>query len=182
MALKPRADHRFTIEHYGMSTPEMARRLSQLGGAASVNPYYVYYRSEFNAPFVGSDAAYTAARLRTLVEASVPTSLHTDTPVAPPIPLEVVWIAVNRFGLSGKVRGAEERVTVDQAMRMITTDAAFTLGVEDKVGSIAPGKYADFTVLHQDPYEVPKEKIRDIKVWGTVVGGKIFPASEIRPV
>ena len=40
---------------------------------------------------------------------------------------------------------------------MITTDAAFTLGVEDKVGSIAPGKYADFTVLHQDPYEVPKE-------------------------
>jgi predicted amidohydrolase YtcJ len=182
MALKPRADHRFTIEHYGMSTPEMARRLSQLGGAASVNPYYVYYRSEFNAPFVGSDAAYTAARLRTLVEAGVPTSLHTDTPVAPPIPLEVVWIAVNRFGLSGKVRGAEERVTVDQAMRMITTDAAFTLGVEGKVGSIAPGKYADFTVLHQDPYEVPKEKIRDIKVWGTVVGGKIFPASEIRPV
>ena len=88
MALKPRADHRFTIEHYGMSTPEMARRLSQLGGAASVNRYYVYYRSEFNAPFVGSDAAYTAARLRTLVEAGVPTSLHTDTPVAPPIPLE----------------------------------------------------------------------------------------------
>jgi predicted amidohydrolase YtcJ len=180
MSLKPRTDHRFTLTHYGMSTPEMARRLARLGGVASVNPYYLYYRSEFNAPFVGSDRAYTAARLRTLVDAGVPTSLHTDTPVAPPFPLEAVWIAVNRFGLSGKVRGPDERITVDQALRMVTIDAAFTLGVEDNVGSIAPGKYADFAVLEQDPYLVPREKIRNIKVWGTVVGGKVFPASEIR--
>ena len=140
MRLEPRADHRFTLEHYGMSTPEMARRLARLGGLASVNPYYLYARSEFNAPYVGSDRAYTAARLRTLVDAGVPTSLHTDSPVAPPVPLEEVWIAVNRFGLSGKVRGPEERISVDQALRMVTIDAAFTLGVEDKVGSIAPGQ------------------------------------------
>jgi predicted amidohydrolase YtcJ len=181
MRLKPRTDHRFTLDHYGISTPEMARRLARLGGVASVNPYYLYYRSEFNVPFVGTDRAYTAARLRTLLDAGVPTSLHTDTPVAPPFPLEEVWIAVNRFGLSGHVRAPEERITVDQALRMVTIDAAFTLGVEDKVGSIAPGKFADFAVLEQDPYDVPKEKIRDIKVWGTVVGGKVFPASEIRP-
>jgi len=181
MRFEPRADHRFTLEHYGMSTPEMARRLARLGGLASVNPYYLYARSEFNAPYVGSDRAYTAARLGTLVAAGVPTSLHTDSPVAPPAPLEEVWIAVNRFGLSGKVRGPDERISVDQALRMVTLDAAFTLGVEDKVGSIAPGKYADFAVLAQDPYGVPKEKIRDIKVWGTVFEGKVFPASEIRP-
>jgi hypothetical protein len=181
MRLEPRADHRFTLEHYGMSTPEMARRLARLGGLASVNPYYLYARSEFNAPYVGSDRAYTAARLRTLVAAGVPTSLHTDTPVAPPFPLEEVWIAVNRFGLSGKVRGPDERVSVDQALRMVTTDAAFTLGVEDRIGSIAAGKQADFAVLEQDPYAVAREKIRDIKVWGTVVGGRVFPASEIRP-
>ncbi len=181
MRLAPRADHRFALQHYGMSTPEMARRLARLGGVASVNPYYLYARSEWNAPYVGSERSYTAARLRTLVEAGVPTSLHTDSPVAPPRPLEVVWIAVNRVGLSGVVRGPDERVSVDQALRMVTTDAAFTLGVEDVVGSIAPGKYADFTVLEQDPYVVPKEKIRDIEVWGTVVGGKVLPASEIRP-
>jgi len=178
---KPRTDHRFTLEHYGISTPEMARRLGRLGGLASVNPFYLYYRSELNAPFVGSDRAYTAARLRTLVEAGVPTSLHTDSPVGPPLPLTEVWIAVNRFGMSGKTRGPDERITVHQALRMVTIDAAFTLGVDDKVGSIAAGKYADFAVLGEDPYEVPKEKIRDIKVWGTVVGGKVFPASEIRP-
>jgi predicted amidohydrolase YtcJ len=181
MNYKPRTDHRFTLEHYGVSTPEMARRLARVGGVASVNPYYLYYRSEFNAPYVGSDRAYTAARLRTLVDAGVPTSLHTDTPVGPPLPLEEVWIAVNRFGLSGHMRGPDERITVHQALRMVTIDAAFTLGVEDKVGSIAAGKYADFAVLGQDPHEVPKEKVRDIKVWGTVVGGTVFPASEIRP-
>jgi predicted amidohydrolase YtcJ len=180
MRLAPRADHRFTLQHFGMSTPEMARRLARLGGLASVNAYYVYYRSEFNAPWVGSERAYTAARLGTLVEAGVPTAMHTDTPVAPPIPLESVWIAVNRFGLSGTVRGPDERVTVEQALRMVTIDAAFTLGVEDKVGSIAPGKFADFAVLEQDPRAVPLEKIRDIQVWGTVVGGQVFPASAIR--
>ncbi len=70
---------------------------------------------------------------------------------------------------------------MDQALRMVTIDAAFSLGVEDKVGSIAPGKFADFAVLEEDPYVVPKQKIRDIKVWGTIVGGQVFPASAIRP-
>jgi predicted amidohydrolase YtcJ len=181
MAQKPRADHRFALHHYGISTPEMARRVARLGGIASVNPYYLYARSEFNAPYIGTDRAYDAALLRTLVDAGVPTSLHSDTPVAPPRPLEEVWIAVNRFGLSGEVRGPQERVSVDQALRMVTTEAAFAHGMEDKVGSIAPGKYADFAVLEQDPYAVANEDIRNIKIWGTVLGGKVFPASEIRP-
>jgi predicted amidohydrolase YtcJ len=181
MRAAPRIGHRFTFQHYGISTPEQARRIKELGGVASVNPYYLHSRSEFNAPYIGADRAYTAARLKTLVDAGVPTSLHADTPVAPPVPLEEVWIAVNRFGLSGKVRGPGERVTVDQALRMVTTEAAFTLGIEDKGGSIWPGKFADFAVLEQDPYEVPREQIRAIPVWGTVVGGRVFPASEIRP-
>jgi predicted amidohydrolase YtcJ len=177
----PRFDHRFTFQHFGISTPEMARRIKALGGVASVNPFYVHHRAELTAPYIGADRAYTAARLKTLVDAGVPTSLHADTPVAPPRPLEEVWIAVNRFGLSGQVRGPGERVSVDQALRMVTVDAAYTLGVEDKVGSISAGKFADFVVLERDPYAVPKEEIRDIKVWGTIVGGRIFPASEIRP-
>jgi predicted amidohydrolase YtcJ len=64
---------------------------------------------------------------------------------------------------------------------MVTIDAAYTLGVEKEVGSIQAGKFADFVVLERDPHTVPVEKIRDIKVWGTVSGGRIFPASEIRP-
>ncbi|MGA3317194.1 MAG: amidohydrolase [Candidatus Korobacteraceae bacterium] len=177
----PRTDHRFAFQHFGISTPEMTRQVKVLGGVVSTNPYYVYARSEFGAPYFGSDRAYTAARLKTLIDAGVVTSMHTDTAVAPPVPLEELWIAVNRFGLSGHVRAPEERITLDQALRMVTIDAAYTLGAEKKVGSIQAGKLADFVVLEQDPHAVPVEKIRDIKVWGTVSGGRIFPASEIRP-
>jgi predicted amidohydrolase YtcJ len=178
---KPRFDHRFTCQHFGISTQEQALQLKALNGLVSMNPYYLYARSELTAPLVGAERAFTAARFKTLLDAGVPVSMHSDTPVGTPDPLEWVWIAVNRFGLSGQVRGPSERVTPLQALRMITIDAAYTLGIEDKVGSIAPGKFADFAVLEEDPLTVPVETIRDVKVWGTVLGGKILPASEIRP-
>jgi predicted amidohydrolase YtcJ len=181
-AEKPRLDHRFTFQHFGISTPEQVRRVKALGGVASLNPYYVYTRGELSAPLLGTDRAYTAARLKTLVDAGVPTALHTDMPVGPPRPLEEIWIAVNRFGYFSKaVLGPAERVSALQALRMVTIDAAFSLGIEDKVGSIAPGKFADFTVLEADPLAVPVATIRDIKVWGTVLGGRKFPVTDIKP-
>jgi len=180
MQRKPRFDHRFTIEHYGISTPTMAREIKQLGGVVSANPTYFYARAELNEPFLGTDRADTATAFNTLIQAGVPTSIHSDTPVAPPEPLKEVWMVVNRFGLSGKVHGPNERISVAQALRMITIDAAYTLGEETKIGSISPGKLADFTVLETDPYTVPKENIKDITVWGTVVGGKVYPATDYR--
>jgi len=178
---KPRFDHRFTCHDFGLSTQDQVRKLQVLGGLASINPYDLYYRSELNAPRIGAERAYTAARFKTLIDAGVPVSMHSDTPFGPPKPLEWVWIAVNRFGLSGNVRGQSERVTPLQAFRMVTIEAAYALGVEDRLGSIEPGKFADFTVLEDDPLSVPVETIRDVKVWGTVLGGQLLPASEIKP-
>ena len=63
---------------------------------------------------------------------------------------------------------------------MITIEAAFVLGLEDKIGSIEAGKLADFTILEQDPLSVPPEKLKDIAITGTIVGGKIFPAPQVR--
>ena len=178
---KTRIDHRFTCHNFGMSTQDQVRKLKVLGGLGSINPYDLYHRSELNAPRIGAERAYTAARFKTLIDAGVPVSMHSDAPFGSPKPLEWVWIAVNRLGLSGSVRGQSERVTPMQAFRMVTIDAAYTLGVEDKLGSIEPGKFADFTVLEDDPLSVPVEQIRDVKVWGTVLGGKVLPASEVRP-
>lgn len=178
---KPRFDHRFTFEHFGLSTPAQALKLKALGALASVNPSYVYNRGEINEKYLGTDVADTASRLGTLTKAGVPTTLHSDTPVAAPNPLEWAWIAVNRFGQSGKVLAPGERVTVDDALKMITINAAYDLGIEDKIGSIEPGKFADFVILNENPYDVLPEKIRDIGIWGTVVGGEIYPISEIKP-
>jgi adenine deaminase len=69
-----------------------------------------------------------------------------------------------------------------QAMKMVTIDAAWTLGVEDKVGSIAPDKFGDFTVLDADPLAVEPMAIRDIKIWGTVFNGRKCPVSDIKPL
>jgi predicted amidohydrolase YtcJ len=175
MEARPRFDHRFIFEHYGLSRPAQARRLRALGAAASVNPSYVNRRAELSEAGLGIDRAHLSARLKTLVRAGVPTALHTDTPVAPALPLMSVWTAVNRFGQSGKVMGPEERVSVEEALRMITVDAAFVLGVDHLVGSIEPGKFADFTVLERSPYEVAPQEIKDIPIWGTVLGGRVFP-------
>ena len=156
----------------------MARAVKQLGAVVSANPSYVYARAEFNEPYLGTERADTASAFNTLLNAGIPTSLHSDTPVAPPEPLKEVWMVVNRFGLSGKVHGPTERISLEQALRMITIDAAYTIGEETKIGSITPGKFADFTVLETDPYTVTKNAIKNIKVWGTVVGGKIYPATD----
>jgi predicted amidohydrolase YtcJ len=152
----------------------MAKALKQLGSVVSANPSYLYARAELNEPQLSTD------RADTLVSAGVPTSIHSDTPVAPPEPLKEVWMVVNRFGISGKTHGPAERISVDQALRMITIDAAYTIGMDDKIGSITPGKFADFTVLEQDPYATPTTAIKDIPLWGTVVNGNIYPANDYR--
>ena len=99
-----------------------------------------------------------------------------------PSPLLEVWVAVNRIGeLSGKVHAPHERVLdVEKAMRMVTIDAAYTLGVNDRIGSIESGKFADFVVLEDDPRDVDPMKIKDIGVVATILAGDVTLTSETR--
>jgi predicted amidohydrolase YtcJ len=114
-------------------------------------------------------------RAGSVARAGVPLGLHSDCPMAPAQPLLLAWCAVNRQTASGQVLGPEERITVEQALRAITIDAAFVLGVEEEIGSIVAGKTADFTILEQDPYAVPPEALKDVPIWGTVFEGTPYP-------
>ncbi|MFP6656388.1 MAG: amidohydrolase family protein, partial [Myxococcota bacterium] len=100
---------------------------------------------------------------------------HSDIPVSPPQPLLLAWQAVNRRGPSGRVLGEHETLTVDQALRAITIGPARILRMQDDVGSLRAGKMANFVVLEQDPYAVHPRRLKDIKIWGTVFEGKLFP-------
>lgn len=178
---KPRFDHRFTFEHFGISTIAQGRRVKALGALVSTNPYYVSQRADLSAGQLGTDRASLAARMRTLVDQDVVMSLHSDTPVGIPSPLLEVWVAVNRIGeLSGKVHAPAERMDVARAMKMVTIDAAYTLGIEDRVGTVETGKLADFAVLDADPQEVDPATIKDIAVFATILGGKVTLSADTR--
>ncbi len=176
-SIHPRFDHRLTIEHYCISTPDQARRLKALGGLASVNCYFVHFRSQIhNEHAFGPDRAEATARLGSLEREGVTFALHSDFSlvVAPLDPLLSVWIAVNRIAADGvTVQAPGERIGVERAMRAITIDAAYVLGMEREIGSVEVGKLADFTVLSDDPTAVDPRAIRDIRVWGTVLGGRV---------
>lgn len=178
--LHPRFDHRFTIEHYCISAPYQARRLKALGGLASVNNYFVHYRGQIHdRQGFGPDRAEATARLGSLEREGVVFALHSDFSlvVAPMHPLTAVWIAVNRIAADGEtVLAPGERIGVDRALRAITIDAAHVMRLDHDLGSIEVGKLADFTILDENPYEVDAISLRDIPIWGTVLGGVKQPA------
>ncbi|WOH57686.1 amidohydrolase [Bradyrhizobium sp. BWC-3-1] len=177
-ARRPRFGRKLVIEHLGVSTPEQIQRAAEFGANASVNIYYVHELSDrFYKGILGYERASQMSRLGTLASNNIRFSLHSDFSMAPAAPLVNAWVAVNRLCETGKVMGEHERVSVEQAMKAITIDAAYILGMDSEVGSIRSGKKADFTVLDRDPFEVPPEYIREIKVLGSVFEGKYFPSS-----
>jgi len=106
------------------------------------------------------------------VAAGMRISLHNDPPVTPEEPLRNISVAVTRMAPSGRVLAPEERLTVEQAIRAQTIDAAWQLFTDDVVGSLEVGKYADMVVLSADPRTVPPEQISDLDVHATFLAGR----------
>jgi predicted amidohydrolase YtcJ len=171
---RPRFDHRFTIEHFGLSTPEQCQRIAALGAQVSANAYYVHELADaYWHHSIGHERSSQMSRLGTLADLGVRTALHSDYTMAPAEPLNSVWVAVNRLSTTGEVMAEDECLTIDQAMRAVTIDAAYVLGLENEVGSIRAGKRADFTIVGQDPYETPSVELKDIPVLATVFEGDV---------
>ncbi len=175
LARNPKADHRMTLEHFAYSTEDQNRKLAALGATVSANPYYHYILSEmYSGPWLGPDRAPQMVRLGSLEEKGVPVALHSDSPMAPLSPLTLMWTATSRETISGTTWGESEALSREAALRAITIDAAWVLGLEDELGSIRAGKMADFTVLAADPMTVPVKDIKSITVVGTVFAGEAY--------
>ncbi len=177
MVNDPQADQRFTLEHFGFSGEDQVERLARLGVQVSAQPNYIYVLSDiYSGNVLGPERAPEMVRMGALRRHGVRLALHSDLTMAPAQPLYLAWIAVNRVNIAGNVMAPGERLSVDDAMRAITIDAAFILGLEDDIGSIEPGKRADFTVLTQSPYDVDPMALRDIPVRGVVFDGTFVSA------
>jgi predicted amidohydrolase YtcJ len=178
MAEQPRSDHRTVIVHFANSTEEQITRIARIGALVSANPYYpVGFADKYAELGLGPARADFMVRANSVVRNGIPLSYHSDLPMGPSAPLSMAWFGVNRITPSQRVAGPDERITVDQALRAITIEAAYSWRQEDLIGSIACGKIANFTVLDQDPYATDPTRLKDIPIWGTVFEGRLFPVS-----
>ena len=181
-ALKKHAspDHRFTLQHCQLADAAQFRRMKKLEMCVNLfaNHHY-YWGDEHYKLTVGPDRALRMNACKTALNTGVPMAIHSDAPVTPLGPLFTAWCAVNRLTASGRVQGEEERITIENAMYAITLGAAYTLHMDDEVGSLETGKSADFAILEEDPYLCAPDELKNVKVWGTMQGGRIFDAKTL---
>ncbi len=175
----PRPDHRFTLQHCQLADAAQFRRMKELGMCVNLFAnHHFYWGDEHYRLTVGPERATRMNACRTALDTGVPLAIHSDAPVTPLGPLFTAWAAVNRITASGRTQGEEEKISVADALRAITMGAAYTLHLDSEVGSIETGKRADFAVLEYDPTEVAPDALKDVPVWGTVQGGRIFAAAD----
>lgn len=178
LAEHPRPDHRYTLQHCQLANAAQFRRMHALGMCVNLFSNHLFYWGEQHISLtVGYERAMRMNACATALSNQVPLAIHSDAPVTPLAPLFTAWCAVNRLSASGRVMGEEERIPVADALRAITIGPAYQLKLDDEIGSIEVGKRADFAVLDNDPLAVPPGALRDIAVWGTVLGGQVFEAA-----
>jgi predicted amidohydrolase YtcJ len=173
-AANPREDVRHILVHAQMMRPDQLDRAAELGVTPSFYVAHTYYWGDRHRDiFLGPERAARISPLNTALEKNIPFTIHLDTPVVPMNPMLLAWTAVNRQTSGGEILGPEERIPVMEALRAMTIDAAWQAFLEDDLGSIEPGKFADLIVLSADPLANP-ETLRDIQVMKTSVGGVTF--------
>ncbi len=165
---------RHVFQHCQMMGPDQFARARELGICTNIFSNHIWYFGDQHVALtIGEDRASRMDAARSALDAGLNVALHSDAPVTPMGPLFTAWCAVNRQTMSGRTLGAEQRITVAEALRLITLGAAYTLKLDDEIGSIECGKIADFAILGEDPLAVTPETLKDVPVLGTVSGGMV---------
>ncbi|MGD8719126.1 MAG: amidohydrolase [Candidatus Zixiibacteriota bacterium] len=173
LAKYPVDDHRYVIIHAQTIRDDQLDAAKELGLSPSFFPGHIYYWGDRHRDiFMGPERAARMNPMRSALDRGVPFSIHHDAYVTPPSVIDVVAFAVNRVTSSGEPLGTEQELTVEQALRAVTIDAAWQYGEEDSKGSLEAGKLADLIILSANPLEVDKTAIRDIRVLETIKEGK----------
>ena len=165
----PKADHRHCIDHFGFPRPEHIEKAAELDVYISTQPAFMFFRGGPDDVYtrrLGDERARRGYPLRKFLDAGITVGGGSDSDVTPLDPLLSIHAAVNQ-------PYPETSVTVEEALRMHTVDAAKRVFLEHETGSIEPGKAADLVVLSRNPLEAPEDGLRDIDVVLTMKGGTI---------
>ena len=168
-------DRRLRIEHFTVNTKDQVKQAAKLGVIPSFTIGHVdYWGAAFNNHLIGADRAKRIDPAGDFKRAGGKFTLHSDTPVSPVGPLSYISEEVTRLWQlpPQKALGPDQAVTVDDAIRAVTIDAAYQLFADDLVGSLEVGKQADLVILEKNPRQTAPADIRNIKVKGTWIDGK----------
>ncbi len=164
---------RFRIAHAGLSTPAIQKRLRALGVGVETNPAFVYWIGSWFEKY-GPERVRWAYPGKSYIENGIVAAGASDVGVTPLSPWWGIWAAVVRREMrSGKVLAPEERLTVLEALRLYTRNAAYLGFEEADKGSLEPGKLADFIVVDRDVLALPADELKDVQVLMTFVAGQL---------
>jgi predicted amidohydrolase YtcJ len=167
----PVDDPRMILVHSQMARRDQVARMGPLGVTPSFFSAHTWYWGDRHRDiFIGPERAAAISPARWALDDGLRFSSHLDTPVTPMLPLQAVWSQVHRRTTSGEVLGPGQRVGVMEALRAVTIDAAWQVFLDDRLGSLEPGKYADMIVLSGSPLDDPM-RLRELVVERTLVGG-----------
>lgn len=168
-------DRRLRIEHFTVNNENQVKTAVKLGVIPSFTIGHVHYwGNAFNSQILGNDRAHRIDPTGDFKKAGGRFTLHSDTPVSNVGPLNYISEAVTRHmqNTPKTVLGPDQRISVDDAIRAVTIDAAYQVMSDDKVGSLEVGKQADLVILEKNPRLTNPDEIRNIKVKGTWIDGK----------
>ena len=170
LKLFPRGDVRPKITHCSLINDDLVRRMKAINVVPAEFSTYPYYNSD-KFHFYGEEMMSHMTAFRTLIDAGIVPAAGSDFSPGPFSPLMAIQAMVTRTGWNGETWGANQRITIDEALRVNTINGAYNSCEEAIKGSITPGKLADFVVLADDLHTVDRSKIKDIQIVRTVVGG-----------
>jgi predicted amidohydrolase YtcJ len=169
-SLFPRPDARPKVTHCTLVNADLLRRLKVAGAVPALFTSYAYYNPD-KFHFYGEEIMRHSMAFRDLLDAGVPAAAGSDFDPGPFAPLMGIQGMVTRTGWNGETWGANQRISVDEALKVSTLNGAYNAHEEAIKGSISPGKLADFVVLAEDLHKVAPDRIKDIAIFRTVVGG-----------
>lgn len=170
----PWPEARHVLQHCQMMGPNQFRRCFDLGVCTNIFANHIWYFGDQHVALtIGEDRATRMDAARSALDEGVNIAIHSDAPVTAMGPLFTAWCAVNRQTMTGRTLGEEQKISVDEALYAITLGAAYTLKLDDEIGSLETGKIADFAILGQDPTGVQPMALKDVPVLGTVSGGVV---------
>lgn len=171
-ANNPNIGFRHSLEHCQLATENQFFRMAKLGVTPNLFTNHIYFWGDVHCKFtVGPHGVRRMDACRSATNYGLKHGVHSDDMVTEVSPLFSAWCAVNRKSLSGIVYGEDQCLTVDEAMRVITYNHAWLAHQDDVRGTIEIGKWADFTILAEEATQEIRERLKDIRIVGTVIGG-----------